>query len=122
MHISSSQVAEYGGIIIVHMVKRPLIQSSDFNVDKAFLGANGISLTRGFTTPNIDTAEVKEAFIKIASSTVIITDSKKLNKTSFSKFADFETIDMVITDTEANPLFVENIRQLGVDVIINEDN
>lgn len=101
--------------------KKALDSVSDFNVDKAFLGANGISLTRGFTTPNIDTAEVKEAFISIADSTIIITDSTKLDKTSFSKFADFEDVDTIITDGEADMAFVDSLREVGMEVIISSD-
>ncbi len=100
--------------------KKALDSVSDFNVDKAFLGANGISLSRGFTTPNIDTAEVKEAFIQIADCTVIMADSKKLDKTSFSKFADFEEVDIVITDNGADAAFVQSIREQSVEVIVSE--
>ena len=36
------------------------------NVDKAFLGANAFSVEKGFTTPDINQAEVKKALIRCA--------------------------------------------------------
>lgn len=95
---------------------------SDFNVDKAFIGANGISLTRGIATPNTDTAEIKEAFITISDRTAIIADSSKFDRTSFSKFADFEDVAMIITDNRVDQTFVEKLREIGVEVLISGDN
>ena len=38
---------------------------SDLNVDKTFLAANGVSAKRGISTPNIDTAHVKEKLVSL---------------------------------------------------------
>lgn len=101
--------------------KKALDALSDFNVDKAFIGANGISLSRGIATPNTDTAELKRSFINIADCTIIIADSSKFNKTSFSKFANFEDIDIIITDANVDPTLIKKLRETGVDVLIGEE-
>lgn len=67
------------------------------NVDKAFLGANAFSITRGFTTPDINQAEIKKALILSAVKKFVLCDSSKFGKTSFVKFASVDDIDHLIT-------------------------
>ena len=86
----------------------------DLNVDKAFVGVNGVSLERGLSTPNIDTANVKTAIINISDETFLLADSSKFNKNSFVKFADIEEIQVVITDDELDGETLESIRSLGI--------
>lgn len=68
------------------------------NVDKAFLGANAFSVTKGFTTPDLNQAEIKKALINSAVERYILCDSSKLGKTSFVEFASIDDIDHLITD------------------------
>jgi len=88
----------------------------DLNVDKAFVGANGVSIERGLSTPNIDTANVKSALINISEETYLLTDSTKFNKNSFVKFAGLEEIHVVITDDGIDGETLESIRALGITV------
>jgi DeoR family fructose operon transcriptional repressor len=71
------------------------------NVDKAFLGANAFSISNGFTTPDINQAEIKKAIIHSASRKFVLCDSSKFDKTSFVEFASINDIDHVITDSKA---------------------
>lgn len=98
--------------------KKALDSVADLNVDKAFIGANGISLSRGITTPNIDAAQMKTLFINIATKSYLLADSSKFEKTSFSQFAEFADIDAIITDSETPPEFAEAVRQKGVEIIM----
>jgi DeoR family fructose operon transcriptional repressor len=71
---------------------------SRMNVDKAFMAANAFSVEKGFTTPAFEYAEVKKAMIAIASETIMLTDSSKIGKISFLKFADLADLDRLIVD------------------------
>ena len=68
-------------------------------VDKAFMGTNGLSLDRGATTPDINTAQTKKLMVAMASSVVVLCDSSKLGRDSFAQFAPFDQIDTIITES-----------------------
>lgn len=66
--------------------------------DKAFLGANSLSLAKGATTPDIHHAETKKAMLASANQVVLLCDSSKLGNVSFAKFASVEDIAILVTD------------------------
>lgn len=51
-----------------------------FNFSKAFLGTNGIDLTAGFTTPDIDEANIKETAIFKANASFVLADHTKFRR------------------------------------------
>ncbi len=69
------------------------------HVDIAFMGTNGISTTRGLTTPDQTESATKAAMIASAQRAVVVTDHSKFGVAHFARFADIENIDLVITDT-----------------------
>lgn len=84
-------------------------------VDKAFMGTNGLSLSRGATTPDIHTAQTKKLMVSMASQVIVVCDSSKLGRDSFAQFASLEQIDRIITDfcPDEDRLRLD---ELGVDV------
>lgn len=68
------------------------------SVDKAFIATNAISINNGLTTPNIDMAQIKSAFIAFSEQVILLCDSNKFGHASFAKFADIKDIDTIITD------------------------
>ncbi|MEF9988985.1 MAG: DeoR/GlpR family DNA-binding transcription regulator [Christensenellaceae bacterium] len=87
---------------------------SDLNADKCFLGANGVSIARGVTTPNIDTAYVKTKLVELGAEVILLVDSTKIEKANFVRFADLAQIDILITDEHANSEYVEKIEEKDV--------
>src|SRR4051812_44554058 len=59
---------------------------ADTFVDVAFMGANGISVERGLTTPDVAEAEVKRAMIASARRTVVLADHTKVGIDHFARF------------------------------------
>lgn len=51
-----------------------------YNFTKAFIGVNGITVERGFTTPTIEEAELKAAVIQTALESWFLADESKFNK------------------------------------------
>ena len=51
-----------------------------YNFTKAFLGVNGVSLDRGYTTPGIEERELKEAVLRASAETWFLGDSSKFGK------------------------------------------
>ncbi|MBO0475243.1 DeoR family transcriptional regulator, fructose operon transcriptional repressor [Enterococcus sp. DIV0840] len=65
--------------------------------DKAFLGANGIDLKFGVTTPNLVEAIKKKTVIEHAKKAFLLCDSSKFHKTSAVKSFDLNEV-VLITD------------------------
>ncbi|HWR24339.1 MAG TPA: DeoR/GlpR family DNA-binding transcription regulator [Feifaniaceae bacterium] len=89
---------------------------SDLHVDKAFMAANGVHPTKGVTTPNMDMASIKAHMVDAADEVYLLADSSKLGKAAFITFTTLSNVDIMITDQEADPAFVDAVKQLGVDV------
>ena len=89
---------------------------SDLNVDKTFLAANGVSIKRGITTPNIDTAHVKEKLVSLGDAVLLLVDSSKFDTSPFVKFAGLSEIDLIITDTGVDPEYMELLEREDVSV------
>ncbi|WP_205326403.1 DeoR/GlpR family DNA-binding transcription regulator [Glycomyces sp. YM15] len=68
-------------------------------VDVAFIGANGISVERGLTTPDTGEAAVKRAMIGAARKTVVVADHTKVGNDCLARFGTLDQVDMFITDT-----------------------
>ncbi len=93
---------------------------ANMNVDKAFLATNAFSLEKGFTTPEINTSEMKRAFIQISTQNFMLMDSSKIGTVSFMRFADLSDMDKIITDDKINPKMVQEIKSFDdtVDLLI----
>lgn len=88
-----------------------------FRVDKTFIGANGISIECGVTTPNIIEANTKKAMIEAAKKVYIVADSSKFYEVTFSFVCSVKDIDCIITDSGLSDQEAERYRQLGVDIM-----
>ena len=73
---------------------------SKYHFTKAFMGTNGISLTAGFTTPDVDEALVKTEAVKHAYMAYILADHSKFGQVSSVTFADISAC-CIITDRDA---------------------
>ncbi len=69
-----------------------------FHVDKAFFGADAISLERGFMATDERTSKMNEIVLEQADNAYVLTDSGKFNKTSFISYASLDAVDAIFTD------------------------
>lgn len=68
-----------------------------YNFTKCFMGTNGIDEARGFTTPDIDEALIKEAAMQHAYISYVLADSSKFRRVSSVTFAKIGSA-CIITD------------------------
>lgn len=68
-----------------------------YNFTKCFIGANGISLTAGITTPDRNEASVKSAAIQKSHKVYILADHSKFNQIASVTFAQLGGVE-IITD------------------------
>jgi len=71
---------------------------SKINVDKAFIGLDGITAKQGCTTTNVMDAKTKKMIIERAKEVIIVADKTKFGKVSFAAFASIGDIDRLIID------------------------
>jgi DeoR family fructose operon transcriptional repressor len=87
-------------------------------VDVAFVGANGVSVQRGLTTPDRSEAAVKSAFISSARRAVVLADHTKFGDDHFATFGQLGDVDAVITDSGTNQELIEEVENAGVRVVV----
>lgn len=89
-----------------------------FRVDKAFLGANGISLKSGITTPTLQEAGVKQAMMDVADRVYMLVDESKFEQVYFSWICDIKDIDYMITNKERPKEEMKYYRNIGINILI----
>jgi len=93
-------------------------QLKGLHVDKIFLGADGMTLSHGFTTANVLEAEVDRAMAQAATEVIVVSDSSKIGGIGLTTIMPVNGIDKLITDTDAPLDFVAALRDLGIQVIL----
>lgn len=83
----------------------------NYHADVAFLGATGVDVAHGYTTPNAIEAETKAAMVAAASRAYVLVDASKLRRVTLAKFAELGGVDGLITDAEAPAEFVDQVRK-----------
>lgn len=96
----------------------PQMVYRDLHVDKAFIGIGGISLLDGLTEYNIEDAQTKHMLIQSAREKIVVADGSKFGVTTFATVAPLQSVDTIVADQSAPLDMVEQIRELGVAVII----
>ena len=98
----------------------PMAEKSlkNFNVDKAFIGVDGIDTKHGLYTPNIEEAHLNEKMIEVSNEIILLTDSSKFGKRSFAFICDMKNIDKVVTDKNIQSEDKKRLEENGIDVMI----
>lgn len=73
---------------------------SELHVDVAFIGANGISVEHGVTTPDESEAVAKRLMCAAARRRILLADHSKIGHISLLKFAGLSEFDLLITDRD----------------------
>lgn len=87
------------------------------NIDLLFLGVTTIDPATGVFTQREDEAKINAAMVDVARRVIVIGDSAKIGATSFARICSWADVDLFITDDEADPDAVEQIRDQGVEVV-----
>jgi len=97
-------------------------QALEMVADKAFLGANAISVRDGLCSDNQLTTATKRAMIERSKRVIVVADYSKLGGSALYRVAPIERINSVISDDRADPNEVEQLREAGVDVLVAASN
>ena len=84
------------------------------SIDCFFIGATGVTTQAGLTSNNFADAMVVRTMMERSKQVVLITDHTKFGRVSMLKIADFDAVDMVITDKELDEKYVQELNTRGV--------
>jgi DeoR family fructose operon transcriptional repressor len=90
---------------------------SEFVLDLAVLGANGITRDRGLTVPNTAVAAVKAKALEVSRRRIFAGIHTKFGITSFCRFADVADFETLITDTVLPPHEAQRFSAMGPQVL-----
>lgn len=119
---SSTQVNMLGGRIrpatLTAVGAKTVADLMDFNAVVSFLGVNGVGLDAGATAYDIDEALVKKTMMARSAERILLADSGKFGSTYPASFADLRDFDRVVTNVDADPVFIEAFSSAGVEVAL----
>lgn len=91
---------------------------SSLHASVCFIGTNGIDSQVGFTTPDIDEAEVKRVMIQNSQESIVMADHTKFSQIYTSSFASNVEVDRIITDVGAPLDQIETLRGAEIEVVL----
>jgi DeoR family fructose operon transcriptional repressor len=85
-------------------------------VDVLFTSCDGLSFQHGLTTPYREEHMIKRAMIERARRVVALVDQSKFGNVQMFSFAAFDEIDVLVTDTRADPETAAILSSDGISV------
>lgn len=89
---------------------------NNITADICFIGASAINEDLYLSTFMPDKAKVKQAMIKSAKHTVLVTDESKFNKRSFAKVCSLKDFEVVIADESLDEDIKNEMYKQGVNI------
>ncbi len=90
----------------------------NFYCDKYFLSADGVDINRGLMTTNIEEASLAKLNIKNSKMVIALIDSSKFRDMGITTISTLKEIDTLITDSGIHSSNLNEIRDLGVNVLV----
>ncbi len=88
-----------------------------YHANKAFIGADGVSLKNGLSSYDEKEAAITRKMIENSDEVFLLCDSSKIEKNSFVRFASIAKVHHLITDKLILPEQMKLYKDFGVDVI-----
>ncbi len=86
------------------------------NVQKAFVGAAGLSIEAGLSDAIEEEAQIKRSMVAGAREVLAIVDHTKWGRAASATFCRTDRVNAVLTDEQAPPDMVAALRRLGIQV------
>lgn len=87
---------------------------TQFRVERAFFGVDGIDLEAGFMTTDERTASLNEVMIHRAGQRYVLADSTKFDRSSFVTYGRLEEVDEVLTDQGLDDRLMARFSEKGL--------
>ncbi len=93
---------------------------SQIRLDKAVLGVSALDPAYGISTARQAEALIKKMITKAARVRIALADNSKFGRQSFAYVGPITDIDVLVTDSQTDPRYIEELRAAKVDVQIAE--
>ena len=100
----------FSGLITADFMK-------NFMVDILFLGAQGVDVKGGLSSPYYVDAETKKILMKRAKKVVVASDHSKFGKYFFEVIARLKEIDLIVTDKDIPAEIFNDIQNYGANIV-----
>lgn len=90
----------------------------DLSADLVFVGCDGLTEETGLTTPHVLVAEVGATMTSRARRVVAVADSTKLGRRGFTPIAPLSAVNVLVTDTDADPAALRWVRAAGIELVV----
>jgi len=107
--------------VATHALAGPLTMEMirQINANKVFLGADGLSLSAGLSTPNLEIAVIERTMIQHTRGQVIVmADHPKFGLVAEMSIVPLKHIDVLITNRKIPVDFQKNLDKMDVQVVI----
>lgn len=87
------------------------------SLDVAIIGVDGFDLAHGASSHNEAEAEVNARIARQARRVAVVADSSKLGRATFAQIVRSDEVQVLITDSEAEPAMIKELIDAGIEVI-----
>jgi len=88
-----------------------------FRANRAFIGADAISIKDGLMTTDAYTSRIDEEMIKRSNQVILVADSSKFNRYSLVSFAKISDVDLIITDNQLKEEIKQEYQEQGIRIV-----
>ena len=89
----------------------------EYHADKAFIGADGLSLAKGLSSYDEQEAGVTRRMAEHADRVFLLCDSSKIEKDSYFRFAPLSLFDVLVTDSGLEAVVAQRYREHDIRII-----
>lgn len=91
-------------------------QISRYRANWAILSVDGINPGTGITTYHAEESVIDRIMVERAETAIVVADSSKLGRESFSRISALSRGTVLVTDMDADPILTQRMQEEGVDV------
>ncbi len=88
------------------------------HAEKLFISVNALDIEHGLTSAHPSEIGVDMAMLRAAEQRIVLADHTKLGRAATCAFGAVTDIHTLITDDEASPRLLDELRELGIEVIV----
>ncbi|WP_025729924.1 DeoR/GlpR family DNA-binding transcription regulator [Atopobacter phocae] len=90
---------------------------SNVRSDLSIIGCSGLDIATGVSTSVVHEAKINAKIIEHSNKVVLVADYRKIGRPSNFTIASIDQIDLLITDSYANPQTIQALEKKGIQVI-----
>lgn len=87
-----------------------------YRVDRALVSAAGLTLKDGLVDHSPIYDSMKRVILRSARQRIVMLDSTKIGKTALSKVMGINEVDILVTNSDADPEIIQGLEDQGVDI------